>query len=66
MKIDLPVGGGDCYEPVRVETLLMKICHKKRKDVASPMMQVNKKSLIETATCSQFCQTRQLNKTPYI
>lgn len=27
-------------EPVKVETLLLKICHKKRKDVSSPIMQV--------------------------
>ncbi|KAK7867008.1 hypothetical protein R5R35_006872 [Gryllus longicercus] len=28
-------------EPVKVETLLLKICHKKRKDVSSPFMQVS-------------------------
>ncbi|XP_011861500.1 PREDICTED: polycomb protein suz12-B [Vollenhovia emeryi] len=28
-------------EPVKVETLLLKICHKKRKDVSSPIMQVS-------------------------
>ncbi|KAJ9575928.1 hypothetical protein L9F63_007240, partial [Diploptera punctata] len=27
-------------EPVKVETLLLKICHKKRKDVSSPIMQM--------------------------
>ncbi|XP_014473293.1 PREDICTED: polycomb protein suz12-B isoform X2 [Dinoponera quadriceps] len=27
-------------DPVKVETLLLKICHKKRKDVSSPIMQV--------------------------
>jgi len=32
-------------DPVKVETLLLKICHKKRKDVSSPVMQV---SLIST------------------
>ncbi|XP_049778791.1 polycomb protein suz12-B [Schistocerca cancellata] len=29
------------HEPVKVETLLLKICHKKRKDVSSPFMQVS-------------------------
>lgn len=29
-------------EPVKVETLLLKICHKKRKDVSLPIMQVCK------------------------
>ncbi|XP_012268132.1 polycomb protein suz12-B isoform X2 [Athalia rosae] len=28
-------------EPVKVETLLLKICHKKRKDVSLPIMQVS-------------------------
>ncbi|XP_076280853.1 polycomb protein Su(z)12 [Lasioglossum baleicum] len=28
-------------DPVKVETLLLKICHKKRKDVSSPIMQVS-------------------------
>ncbi|PNF35214.1 Polycomb protein suz12-B [Cryptotermes secundus] len=28
-------------EPVKVETLLLKICHKKRKDVSSPIMQMS-------------------------
>lgn len=28
-------------DPVKVETLLLKICHKKRKDVSSPVMQVS-------------------------
>ncbi|XP_053594870.1 polycomb protein suz12-B isoform X2 [Microplitis demolitor] len=28
-------------DPVKVETLLLKICHKKRKDVTSPIMQVS-------------------------
>ncbi|KAG8042302.1 hypothetical protein G9C98_004936 [Cotesia typhae] len=28
-------------DPVKVETLLLKICHKKRKDVTSPTMQVS-------------------------
>ena len=31
----------DCEEPSRVETLLVKIGHKKRKDVSSPIMQVS-------------------------
>ncbi|XP_044009263.1 polycomb protein suz12-B isoform X2 [Aphidius gifuensis] len=30
-----------CQDPVKVETLLLKICHKKRKDVSSPIMQVS-------------------------
>ncbi|XP_017882147.1 polycomb protein suz12-B isoform X2 [Ceratina calcarata] len=29
------------HDPVKVETLLLKICHKKRKDVSSPIMQVS-------------------------
>lgn len=28
-------------DPVKVETLLLKICHKKRKDVSSPIMQAS-------------------------
>jgi polycomb protein SUZ12 len=32
-------------EPVKVETLLLKICHKKRKDVSSPIMQVSMQAL---------------------
>lgn len=28
-------------EPVKVETLLLKICHKKRKDSANPVMSVS-------------------------
>ncbi|KZC09482.1 PREDICTED: polycomb protein suz12-B [Dufourea novaeangliae] len=34
-KADVP------QDPVKVETLLLKICHKKRKDVSSPIMQVS-------------------------
>lgn len=30
-----------CRDPVRVETLLLQIGHKKRKDVSSPIMQVS-------------------------
>ena len=33
----------ECEEPARVETLLVKIGHKKRKDVSSPIMQVSNK-----------------------
>lgn len=29
-------------DPVKVETLLLKICHKKRKDVSSPIMQASR------------------------
>lgn len=32
-------------DPVKVETLLLKICHKKRKDVSSPIMQVSAASI---------------------
>ncbi|KAI4493143.1 hypothetical protein M0802_009560 [Mischocyttarus mexicanus] len=32
-------------DPVKVETLLLKICHKKRKDVSSPIMQVSLSSI---------------------
>lgn len=32
-------------DPVKVETLLLKICHKKRKDVSSPIMQVSAVSI---------------------
>ncbi|XP_032664577.1 polycomb protein suz12-B isoform X1 [Odontomachus brunneus] len=35
-------------DPVKVETLLLKICHKKRKDVSSPIMQVSLMSLENT------------------
>lgn len=31
----------ECKEPVKVETLLLQIGHKKRKDVSSPIMQVS-------------------------
>nr|XP_034190180.1 polycomb protein suz12-B [Osmia lignaria] len=34
-KVEIP------QDPVKVETLLLKICHKKRKDVSSPIMQVS-------------------------
>lgn len=36
----LPITGQGQEDPVKVETLLLKVCHKKRKDVSCPVLTV--------------------------